>query len=332
MRLLPTLLLLAACTGRPGASTDGAASLDAVQVATDRWLAEPTPETIDAVSTAAARALDKPIGDLAYDVELARILNDVLLRPDLARPRIEPHVGALSEDQQGIWLNVLLRSNDTRKLAAELERLRGIKIRHNQPAVMAAAAQAKTFRQVDWEQAVYAFKAAEMIDDMPERGRKLLDLPFDDFPDAIELLLALLPDWPWRFAMARTTRQDETVPAMDPGAVPAMNNRRRVIGFIDTPDPVAARKLAHDTIAARHKQTITYSIIFDRPDGDPIQVCGEGRMEGDAYWSMSGCDPVTQARWMEAARYFTQSKRKGMSSDQAVAAVKERFPNAPFGE
>jgi len=326
------LLLLAALAGCPSPvpSPDPGASLDAVRAATAAWIADPTPGTIDAVSSAAGKAVERPVGDRAYDFELARILNDVLLRPDLARARLAPHIGSLTDEERPTWLNVLLRANDLDAFVAEYERAHGQRLATDQPALRAAAAQAKIFREVDWQQAVYAHNASKHVNALPERGRKTLDLPFADFPEAIELVVELLPGRSFTFATARTTRQDEPVVALDPGAVPAMDNRRRVIGFLTSTESEPLRELAQRTIDGKHKATVSFARLIEHGDTDPTVICGEGRMIGDVYWGVSACEPFAQARWMEAASYYTDLGKAGVDKAERLRRVKERFPGAPF--
>jgi phosphoglycolate phosphatase-like HAD superfamily hydrolase len=331
MRHLLLLVLLAGCPA-PSATLPDAATLDEVRDATRAWTDNPSPETLERAAKAAGLALERPVGDRSYDVELARILNDVLLRPDLARPRLAPHAASLTGDDAEVWLDILLRSNDLPTFCDEVARLHGERLSPKQPALMAAAAQAGKFREVDADHARFAHRAATFVEQLPSRGRKTLDLPFTDFPDAVELLVRLLPDHKLTLATARTTRQDEPVPALDPGAIPAMDARRRVIGMVSTPDLDGLRDLAARAAHPDNQATVSFVMLLEKPDTDPVLLCGEGRMEGEVYWGISACEPFAQARWMDAAAYFTDLKRAGASPTEATARVRERFPAAPFGE
>lgn len=331
MNRLLLLIALLGCTPSSTPVSGTSSPVHKVELAAQAWRAEPTDDSLKAVSLAAAEALEQPPTERDRAVGLAGVLTDVLLRPDLARPLLEPHRTELSAEQQGVWLNTLLRSNDVETFASEVRRLHGISPPAGQSALLSAAAQAKIHRQVDWEQAVYAWKAGSLIDRLPERGRRTLDHPFSDFADAIELLIDLLPDHTFKFALARTTRQDEPVPGLEAGAVPAMKGRRRVIGYVESSDREAVRELAERATLPRHKHTVSFSVLLTGPDERETHLCGEGRIEKGVYWSISACDPTRQARWMQAAAFDTELRKMNVNRADRLEKIRERFPDAPFG-
>lgn len=321
------LVLCLACTP----TSPPPADLGPLTRAVEAWTAEPGPETLEEVAIVAARAVDHAGHSRETDLELARVLNDILLRPDMARPLVEPYHLDLSEPESGLWLNVLLRSDDLRTFSAELTRLKGISVDPKQSALRSAAAQAALHREIDWERAVYAHRAAALIDRLPQRGRKTLDMPFADFPHAVQLLAELLPDQPFSIATARSTRTEDPVPGVDPGAIPAMEGRRRVFGWARSTDPAALQALLDRTVKDKYRNTVSFSLVIERPDGSERQLCGEGRREKGTYWCISACDPMRQATWMEAAAVSWELKQRGLSDQERITKVRERFPSGVLG-
>ncbi|TVQ92983.1 MAG: hypothetical protein EA397_05700 [Deltaproteobacteria bacterium] len=316
------LALLLSCTPADPSATD----LGELRALVQRYRAEPEPDRLDRISVLAGRALESPDRDRAADLELAAVLNDVLLRPDLARPLVEPHRDSLSDEERGIWLNILLRAEDLRTFAAEAERLLGTRLDPTQPGLRTAAAQARQFRQIGHEEALYAHRAASLIDLLPDRGRKSFDLPFPDFRHAIHLLVEALPDHRFDLATARSTRTEEPAPGLDPGAIPAMSGRRRAFGWASSTDPDALNALIDRTLADRNRNTVSYAILVHPPRSSELLLCGEGRRKDGVYRSVSACNPARQSTWFEAVGISLDLKERGLSDEERLQKLSERFP------
>ncbi len=268
MRFL-LLLGLAGCTASPTpAPSDppAAAAADqahaAVAEALAAWEAGPGPETLDAVSLVAAEALEAPPGTPADEVVLARALTHVLLRPDLARPRLAPLVDRLPPEGVAVWLDTLLRDGDLATFASAAASHRGRPVDPDQPALRAAVTQAVHHREVGWREAVYAHDAGTLADRQVDRGREPVGRPLADLPAALGLFPRLFPDHHFEVVLTRSTLPTDGEASLEPGAIPATGGRRRVVAYGAGRRPEDLARPGRALLAARPPRTVGF--VVDR--------------------------------------------------------------------
>jgi len=322
MRILVLILALAACTPSPPPAPelpDTAPLTQAVQA----WRAAPGPDTTQAVAELAGTLGEHPIGDAQVDVPLGAALCDVLLRPDLGRPRLAPHAQDLEGDAADAWLDCLLRAGDLPTLAQEVQRLQGRVLDVEVDALEAAAVQSRAHHEITWRQAVRAHDAGAIADAQHPRGRAL-DRPVPQLAAAFRVLHHVFPDSQVHAVVTRSARTDGDDPLVDPGVMPTTGGRRRVLGYATTPqeqDALAAR------VRGKDLSRVVGLAVEVRDDAGRAQVrlCAEGHKQGDQIWLLTACDTERELAWLQATERFLDLQVAGQTEAQAGAQVREAF-------
>jgi hypothetical protein len=325
VRTICLLLLLMACSGSSSEPPPAVAATRALQAAVADWQANPDAANLDAVGLAAAEAQTLPPGDRDLDLALGAALADVLLRPDLAARRLEPLVPSLTAAEADAWLDALLRGGDLQRLAEEITRLHAHPIDPAQEGLVAAAAQSRTHRIVDWRAAVRAHDASALASRQVMYDRKRLDRPVrDSLPDAVDALIAALPGW--HLAMVTTRSIMPTEPVVDdtPGAIPASGGKRLVVGYADR-DPDQVRAVARALVDKRPSRVVGIVISAWSDDHRELTLCGEGRFEDGQLWLVSGCGPARESTWLDAAEAWRDLGAAGVPDAERARKVATDF-------
>jgi hypothetical protein len=318
MRIWMIVLALSGCPS-PDAGSGGSPSemADGLRAAWEQWKSDPS-AGVDRLSVAAAEAQDVPIGDREFDLLLGEVLSDGLLRPDLGYPRLEPYADSLEGARRDVWLNTLLRHNDLPAFSAEIQRLHGLKLDPEQPALRAAMNQAVLHREIRWNQALYAHQAAALASRQIDYGRPEMDQPFKRLDHAVEALQVLMPGWEVQGVLTRTTLQTDPDPYITAGEIPVQRDTRRVIAYASTAD--ALDRALETSIAAPPQRTFGLVVRVSRGP-DEILLCGEGKFREGQYWMVSACQPDQTYAWMRASELYADLIARGSTPDETGAVV-----------
>lgn len=332
MRLLCLLLLMTACTASAPAPPPAEPSGADLGAAVAAWQAEPDQANLDAVSLAAAEAAAQPPGDRERDLVLGTALADVLMRPDLAVPRLRPIAPTLTPDEADPWLNALLRSGELEQLSRETSRIHGrAPMNPAQEGLLAAAAQARIHRSITWRSAARAHDASALASRQVTYDRGQLDRPVRSLPDAVRTLQAVLPEWRVALVTTRSLAANEPAAATTVGAIPANRGSRRVLDYADGRDPAAVVAIAESLVARPRARVVGLVLGATHPDGRSLTVCGEGRIQDERLWLSSGCGPERETAWLDAAELWFDLTEAGVAPDDRAAQLARRFASAVEG-
>lgn len=323
------LLLLAciACSGTPTSAPEPTPDVSALVASVRAWEEDPSNAHLDAVGVAAKESLDAvPPGDVDADVAIARALSEVLLRPDLAHPRLAPHAATLQGTDRDLWRTLLLREGELSALKADLGP-EGADLDLEHPALTSAAMQAARFREIDWRRAIRAYRAAELADLQPRKSKPQVDRPLGSVELAFRIIGLLLPDATFEAVTTRSPDPADPPPDTTAGAIPTLLGNRRVIAYAtgdaSTLPPVGA------ALDALHPPRVGgYVIRATLPDGQVRMLCSEGRYEADGYWMVSGCQTDRGVALSQAAELWRDLEAAGVDEAGREARIRETWGEA----
>ncbi|MFT7518947.1 MAG: hypothetical protein ACI9MC_001081 [Kiritimatiellia bacterium] len=284
-----------------------------VHTAVAAWREDPS--ALGDVSTATASAMRVPAGDASLDLPLAEALSEVLLRPDLARPRVVPHLANLSTTQEDVWLDVLLREGDLPRLAIELQARRGVRVDPAIAALQAASAQSREHREITWVRAVYAHDAGALAERQLTYGRKSIERGMPSPSDAMRVLLLLVPGWDIEAVTTRAPLPTDPDPLLSAGVITANGGGRIVQGYAtnkEGPEALIALFAALDP--SGQQQSVGMVVSLRSPHGNEVLLCNEGSWRGPVLWFDSTCSPARTQAWLNATdRWIEMGPESGRS-------------------
>ena len=264
------LQLLLGCT-----SSDAGVTAE-IELSVQAWRSSPDPEHLEAVRANAERAMEVEQPSAALSQALGDALANVLLRPDLALPYLEPH----REQVPAAWLDALLRAHQLDRLSAEYEALRGEPLDTDHLAAQAISEQAARFPGVGVRDLQDGVAAARLVEEGVARARRLVDIPID-----IEVGFVSLAGRPVEVVVARATIPADPDPLTSSGVIPAVEGRRRVIVYGRTGDAATLGALGRSALVSRPDHTI--SVFARTPDG---VLGGEGKLVGGVVFLFSATE------------------------------------------
>ncbi|MFK7927399.1 MAG: hypothetical protein AB8H79_04375 [Myxococcota bacterium] len=314
MRTWLPLLCVLACT--PETPPEPAApSTKPLVESTAAWSRDPSPAHLEQVSQLAKTLSAHPIGDPDVDTALASALTQVLLRPDLALPRLEPHANTLTGPSLDLWLDTLLRIGDLPRFTTEVQRAHGLRLDPTLPALKAASSQAAHHQSLHWRDAARAHNAADLANQHVRLQRKPVDLPVHDLTSLASALPRLHPGAHVSMVWVRSTNMDDPDPNVMLGAIPAKLGRRRVVSYAADNKEIEAATQA--LLTASPPRTVGV-VAIAQVDRQPATVlCAEGRLEGSTWWMMSACGGVAEAAWVKASVRLSDLEKGGLSAKEA---------------
>lgn len=326
--------LLAGCgnpevPAEPAVALTGSAEAEAIASAARSWRDKPGPELLEAVRHACERGLAVEHANADLDVALGDALANVLLRPDLGIPRLEPHVAAPDPSTRDAWLDALTRADARQRLATEHQRLEGQPLDVDHPAAVALASQAAHDPQVHWTDLRDAVLAARLVEDGVANSRIAVDRPLESTGAAFEALSILLEGWTLEVVTARTTLPEDPDPLLVRGAIPAADGKRRIVAFARGNEPIAVRAAGTALDLAAPPRTSLAAVRAWSRTGSTLFLATEGARRDGQLWLLTTNDVPRWVVWMEATERLLERRKAGepeaVIADQLRRSYQQRL-------
>jgi hypothetical protein len=321
--------LLAGCEAptpapEPAESSAPDPQVEELRTALAAWERTKDPNIRESIRQACERALQRTDRSHALDAALGIALSNVLLRPDLSIPLLEPLVQGPETPASTLhaWLDAIARTGDLPRLNAEHQRLLGGPLDLTHPAAAAIATQAAADPSTHWTDVRDGVRAARLVEEALAARRLTFDRPIDSIGAAFEAAQILLEGWTITAVAARTRFPNDPLPEV-PGVRPAADDRRRIVGFGVYPGPDLALRRAGTALdldrTARNNTIVLEAVA---PRGGRLFLTIEGGWRDGALWLHSANEPERVTAWLAATDALLAARRQ--STDEAATAARLR--------
>lgn len=327
----PLLALLLSCGSAPQAPAEppapaegGSQETASIEAAVRQWREGPDPTLHSAVLHACERGLEVEEPSSELQIVLGDALANVLLRPDLGLPYLEGQRDKLDGDGVDALLDAVARTGDLSRLSKEVELVTGEPLSLEHPTATVLIQHAAMDPHTGWEEVRDGTRAARLVEVLERGHRQSIDRPVESSGAALEALGMLLEGWVVEVVTARSTVAADTDPLMSPGSVPALQGRRRVLGYARSPAELRPPGVALDL--ARPPKVAVLAAEATGPAGGSLYLAAEGRYDGAGLlWLFAAADPQRVVTWMDATEDLLRERREGVPDDQAAQHLRDRY-------